>query len=162
MEGRLLFGRTTLEPRMTFLFRSVATLVVGFACLLGGCRLSPGNGTIYYEAKSPMAVTALRSRIEPLRTALRTNTNFAEVSGRDILMFEGTTNGPFADCFIRYNRDERDIAKDNEAVLVVSTARTFRISKQVHDLRKLVDQSLGADTMKLLTVNFDEKLIDVR
>jgi hypothetical protein len=136
----------------------IATCVIAVA----GCRLSPGNGTIYYEAKSASAVTSLRSRIEPLRTALRGNTNFTEVTGRDTLMFTGKTNGPFADCFIRFNRDEKDGAKDYRAVLVVVTARTFSVSEQVRDLRKLVEQSLGPDVVKQLTVNFDEGLIDMR
>jgi len=140
----------------------LATCAIAAVCILGGCRLSPGNGTIYYEAKSPAAVTELRSRIEPLRTALRGNTNLTEVAGRDTLMFRGKTNGPFADCFICFNRDERDVAKDHEAVLVVATARTFSVSKQVRQLRKLVEQPLGPNVVKLLTVNFDEKLIDVR
>jgi hypothetical protein len=140
----------------------IAACAVSALCILGGCRLSPGNGTIYYEAKSAAAVTALRSRIEPIRTALRGNTNFTEVTSRETLMFRGKSNGPVADCFISFDRDERDAAKDHQAVLVVSTARTFRVSKQVRELRKLVDQALGPDVVKLLTINFDEKLIDVR
>jgi hypothetical protein len=140
----------------------IATCVIAAICVLAGCRLSPGNGTIYYEAKSAEAVTALRSRIEPLRAALRGNTNFTEVIGRKTLMFEGTTNGAFADCWIGFDRDEKDGAKDHQAVLVVATTRTFSASKQVRDLRNVVEQSLGPDVMKLLTINFDEKLIDVR
>jgi hypothetical protein len=140
----------------------IATCVIAAICVLAGCRLSPGRGTIYYEAKSPEAVTALRSRIEPLRVALRSNTNFTEVAGRETLMFVGTTNGAFADCWISFNRDEKDGAKDSQAVLVVSTTRTFSASKQVRDLRKVVQQSLGPDVVKLLTINFDEKLIDMR
>jgi hypothetical protein len=148
--------------RKPILLPVIATCAIAAVCILGGCRLSPGNGTIYYEAKSVAAVTALRSRIEPLRTALRRNTNLTEVVGRDTLMFTGKTNGPFMDCFIRFNRDERDAAKDHQAVLVVATARTFSLSKQVRELRKFVEQPLGPDVVKLLTVNFDEKLIDVR
>lgn len=145
-------------------FRSpvVVACAITAICILGGCRLRSGNGTIYYEAKSGAAVTALRSRIEPLRTALRGNTNFIEISGREMLMFTGRTNGPFAHCFIRFDRDEKDGAKDHEAVLVVATARTFSVSKQVRELRKLVDESLGRDVVKLLTVNFDENLLDMR
>ena len=140
----------------------IIACAIAAICTLGDCRLSPGNGTIYYEAKSTAAVTALRSRIEPLRIAMLGNTNFTEVVGRDTLMFTGKTNGPFADCFICFNRDERDGAKDHQAVLVVVTARTFSISKQVRELRTLVEQSLGTNVLKLLTVNFDERLIDVR
>ncbi|HUR47571.1 MAG TPA: hypothetical protein VMZ27_16935 [Candidatus Saccharimonadales bacterium] len=80
-------------------------------CLLAGCRLRTGAGTIYYEAKTPTAVTALRSRIEPLRTALQANTNFTEITNREVLMFRGTTNGQFVDCFVSFNRDERDLEK---------------------------------------------------
>src|SRR3954451_583311 len=109
----------------------ITTSAIAAICISAGCRLSPGNGTVYYEAKSAAAVTALRSRIEPLRVALRGNTNFTEITGRDTLLFEGTTNGPFANCFIRFVRDENDGAKDYRAVLVVGTARTFSASKQV-------------------------------
>jgi len=77
-------------------------------------------------------------------------------------MFVGTTNGPFADCFIRFNRDEHDGAKDYQAVLVIATARTFSLSKQVKQLRQMVEQPLGTNVLKQLTVNFDEKLIDMR
>jgi len=147
------------KPRL-----SLVTVICAAAaiCLLVGCRLSPGNGTVYYEAKSAAAVTGLGSRIEPLRVALRGNTNFTEVTGQETLMFVGTTNGPFADCFISFNRDERDGARDYRAVLVVATARTFSVSKQVKQLRQLVEQPLGTNVLKQLTVNFDEKLIDMR
>ena len=141
---------------------AIAACAIAAICILGGCRLSPGNGTIYYEAKSAAAVTALRSCIEPLRTALRGNTNFAEVTGRDTLLFEGTTNGPFANCFIRFNREENDGAKDYRAVLVVGTARTFSPSKQVKQLRQVIEQPVGTNVLKQLTVNFDEGLIDMR
>jgi hypothetical protein len=140
----------------------IATCVITAICVLAGCRLRTGNGTIYYEAKSAQAVTALRSRIEPLRAELRGNTNFTEVTGRETLMFKGTTNGAFPDCWIGFDRDEKDLGKDHQAVLVVSTTRTFSVSKQVRQLRKMVDQSLGPNVVKLLTINFDEKLIDVR
>jgi len=150
-----------MRPQLV-LSNIIAIWAIAIICLLGGCRLSPGGGTIYYQAKSRAAVSALRGRIEPLRNALRENPNFTEVSGRDTLMFAGKMSGPFADCSICSNRDERAAAKDDEAVLVVSTGHTFRTSKQVREVRKLVEQSLGAEVLKLLAVNFDENLIDVR
>ena len=140
----------------------IAACAIAAICVLGSCRLSPGNGAILYEGKSAAAVTALRSRIEPLRTELRGNTNFTEVTGRETLMFVGVKNGEFADCWIGYNRDEQAIDKDRQAILVAHTARTFRSSTQARHLRKLVDQTLGPDVLKLLTINFDEGLIDVR
>ena len=77
-------------------------------------------------------------------------------------MFVGVKNGEFEDCWIGYNRDERAIDKDRQAILVAHTARTFSSSPQARHLRKLVDQILGPDVLKLLTINFDEGLIDVR
>ncbi len=147
------------KPRLSLIIAICAATAI---CLPVGCRLSPGNGTIYCEAKSVWTVNALRSRIEPLRIALRGNTNFTEVTGRDTLLFEGATNGPFADCFVRFNREENDGAKDYRAVLVVSTSRTLSVSKQVRQLRELVEQPLGPDVLKQLIVNFDEGLIDMR
>src|SRR5688572_27424728 len=158
----ILWVRFTHMNRKRHLFIVIAICVFATIGILVGCRLSPGNGTIYYEAKSSEAVTALRSRIEPLRAALRGNTNFTEITGRKTLMFEGTANGAFADCWIGFDEDENDAAKDHQAVLVVSTTRTFSSSQQVGDLRKVVEQSLGPEVVKLLTINFDEKLIDVR
>ena len=146
----------------TRLSLAIATSTIAAICLAAGCRLSPGNRAVYYEAKSAAAVTALRSRIEPLRVALRSNTNFTEVTGRETLMFVGTTNGPFTECFIRFNRDEHDGAKDYRAVLVVSTARTLSVSKQVRQLRQMVEQPLGTNVLKQLTINFDAGLIDMR
>jgi hypothetical protein len=150
-----------MNQKLRFPLR-MAICIIAALCVIVGCRLNPGNGTIYYEAKSAAAVAALLARIDPLRAALRGNTNFTEVTGRETLMFTGTTNGPFANCFIRFDRDENDVAKDDQAVLVVSTARTFKTSKQVHELRNLVEQSLGPDVVRQLTVNFDEGLIDMR
>jgi hypothetical protein len=137
---------------------SIVTVV-----MVGGCfRLRTGSGTIYYEAKSAAAVQALRSRIEPLRAALGTNLNFTEIIGRETLIFEGTTNGPFTGCFIRFDRAENDGSKNHQAVLVVGTTRTFSFAKQVHQLRELVEKPLGRDVLKQLVINFDPDLFDVR
>lgn len=141
----------------------LGTLGIVTVLMLGGCfRLRTGAGTVYYEAKSAEAVRALNSRIEPLRAALSSDSRFIEETSRRTLSFVGATNGEFADCWIGFDRNEKAIDKDRQAVLVVSTARTFGFSTQVRHLRTVVEQSLGPDVVKLLTINFDGKLIDVR
>ena len=150
----------TRKRKLTVAFGTLGIVTV---LMLGGCfRLRTGAGTVYYEAKSAEAVRALHSRIEPLRAALRSDSRFTEGTDRRTLSFVGATNGEFVDCWIGYNRDERAIDKDRQAVLVVSTAHTFSFSTQVRHLRKMVEDALGPDVVKLLTINFDEGLIDVR
>jgi hypothetical protein len=159
-------GRQAAQRAMTRkrkLTAAIGTLGIVSVLMLGGCfRLRTGAGSIYYEAKSAEAVQALNSRIEPLRTALRSDDRFIEEAGKRTLSFVGAKNGEFVDCWIGFNRDERDGDKNRRAVLVVSTGRTFSFSTRVRRLRKVVEQSLSPDVVKLLKISFDENLMDVR
>lgn len=148
------------KPHSTLTF----TVCVFFAVfLLVGCfRVRTGCGTILYQAKTPEAVQVLRSRIEPLRTALRSNARFIEVANHRTLEFIGATNAEFGGCWIGYDRDERDLAKDQQAILVVDTTSTFSSAKQVRDLQKVINQALGSNALKQLTVSFDANWMDVR
>ncbi len=148
-------GRFTRMNRKSRLLLVIAICVAATICIWVGWRLSHRNGTIYYEAKSAAAVNALRSRIEPLRVVLRDNTNFKEVTCERTLVFVGTTNGSFADCYIGFDRDEHDGAKDDSAVLVVTTPRTSSGTKQLRSLRQVIEQALSPDVLKQLNVSFD-------
>ena len=108
-----ILGRKTMK--FSLLFICSATCIA----LVGCFRITTGRGTIYYEAKTPGAVQALRSRIEPLRTALRSDERFHEEANTGSLDFNGVQKKEFDGCWIGYNRDEHDGNKDREAVLVV-------------------------------------------
>jgi hypothetical protein len=129
--------------------------------LLVGCfRVRTGCGTILYQAKTPEAVQALRSRIEPLRTALRSDARFIEVTNRRTLEFIGATNTEFVECRIGYDRD-MDFA-DQQAILAANTTSTFGFVKQVRDLRQVLNQAIGSNALNQLTVSFESNWMDVR
>jgi hypothetical protein len=125
-------------------------------------RIRTKCGVIEYQAKTPEAVLLFRSKIEALRMALRADSRFIEVTNGRTLEFNGARNTEFEGCWIAYDRDERDAAKDSYAMLAVDTTSTFSFNRQVHDLRAIVGKAFGPSVLKQFTINFEPRWIDMR